>query len=275
MKKLLFGTAGIPISTLPRNTENGIATVKKLGLDAMELEFVYGVNITKEKAPKIKKIAHENNVILTCHAPYYINLNSLEKSKLAASKKRILDSARIANLCGVWSLTFHPGFYMKKDSQEVYDKIKKELKEVILKLKDDGINTWIRPETTGKQTQFGSLNEILKLSSEIENVMPCIDFAHVHARTKKYNSYEEFCRILESVENVLGKQGLKNIHAHVSGIEYGDRGERYHLTLKDSDFKYKQLVKALKEFKVRGVIISESPNIEKDALLLKNYFDLI
>jgi len=276
MKELLFGTAGIPISSKGNPTADGIAAVKKLGLGAMELEFVRSVNISREKAPEVKKSAQENKIILTCHAPYYINLNSLEKAKLKASIYRILNSARIANLCGAWSVCFHPGFYQKSTKEEAFNRVKQSLKELIQKLKDENNNIWIRPETTGKESQFGNLDEILELSREFGNVMPCIDFAHFHARTNgRYNSYKEFSGILEKVEKKLGKKGLENMHIHITGIAYGEKGEKHHLNLEESDLKYKELIKALKDFKVKGVAISESPNIEKDALLVKNIYNKI
>ncbi|MDO8626913.1 MAG: TIM barrel protein, partial [Candidatus Diapherotrites archaeon] len=149
MKELIFGTAGIPLKTNPRDTINGIATVKKLGLGAMELEFVHSVNISKEKAPEVKKAREENDVILTCHAPYYINLNSLETAKMEASKNRIYSAAKILDLCGGWSVCFHPGFYQKIDAKETFDRIKKATIEIEEKLKQDGNKIWLRPETTG------------------------------------------------------------------------------------------------------------------------------
>ena len=273
MKELLFGTAGIPLSSNPRTTIDGIQHVKKLGLGAMELEFVRNINITKEKAPEVKKAAQESNVILTCHAPYFINLNSLEKAKIKASIERILNSARIANLCGGYSVCFHAGFYMGQDSKKVYDTIKHNLKEITSILKKEGNSIWIRPETTGKETQFGNVDEILQLSQELDNVMPCVDFAHFHARTNgKYNTYKEFASILEAIEKKLGKKGLEEMHIHITGIAYGPKGEKNHLNLKESDLKYQELLKALKDFKVKGVVISESPNIEGDALLMQKTF---
>lgn len=274
MKSLLFGTAGIPLNSKGSTTAEGIANVKRLGLGAMELEFVRSVNITKEKAPEVKKSAEKNNIILTCHAPYYINLNSLEKAKLKASIYRILNSARVANLCGAWSVCFHPGFYQKSTKEEAYKRVREAIKEISNTIKNENNNIWIRPETTGKESQFGNLDEILNLSNEFNNVMPCIDFAHFHARTNgKYNSYKEFCEILEKVEKKLGKKGLENMHMHITGIAYGEKGEKHHLTLKESDLKYKELIKALKDFKVKGIAISESPNIEEDALLVQKLFD--
>ena len=273
MNDLLFGTAGIPLGANPRTTSDGIKHVKKLGLGAMELEFVRQVNISEEKAPEIKKVAEENDVVLTCHAPYFINLNSLEKPKIRASIERILNSARIAHLCGGYSVCFHPGFYMAMDAKKVYNIIRNNLKTIISTLKQENNEIWIRPETTGKETQFGNVDEILWLSQELDNVMPCIDFAHFHARSNgKYNSYEEFASILEAIENKLGKKGLENMHIHITGIAYGPKGEKNHLNLEDSDLKYQELLKVLKDFKVKGVAISESPNIEEDALMMQGRY---
>lgn len=257
----------------PHTTADGIRHVKKLGLGAMELEFVRNINITKGKAPEIKKAAEESGIVLTCHAPYFINLNSLEKAKIRASIGRILNSARIAGLCGAYSVCFHAGFYMKQEPKKVYEAIKGNLKEIASILKRENNDIWIRPETTGKETQFGNMDEILQLSQELDNVMPCVDFAHFHARTNgKYNTYNEFAGILEAIEKKLGKKGLEDMHMHVTGIAYGHGGEKKHLNLEESDLKYHELLKALKDFKVRGVAISESPNIEGDALMMKKVY---
>ena len=276
MKQLFFGTAGIPISAKGLGTVEGIEEVRNLGLDAMELEFVRNINITKQRAPAVKEAAEKNNIILTCHAPYFINLNSADKKKLKASIDRILNSARIANLCGAYSVCFHPGFYMKEDKEKVFNKIKTNIKEIIKILKKENNKIWIRPETTGKESQFGSLNELIEISNEVEQVLPCVDFSHLHARSNgKFNSEDEFKEILTLIEKKLGKRALENMHIHVSGIAYSAKGERHHLNLKESDFKYKELLKTLKEFKAKGILISESPNIEGDAILMKKYFNSI
>lgn len=162
---------------------------------------------------------------------------------------------------------------MGQPHDNVYEKIKKQLTEITKKLRDEGNKIWVRPEVSGKPTQFGSLGETIKLSQEIEGILPCIDFSHLHARTNgKFNTYAEFSNVLETIENSLGRFGLENMHIHVSGIAYGPKGEKHHLVLKESDMNYKDLVRAWKDFKIGGVVISESPNIEGDALLLKKIY---
>lgn len=274
MDKLRFGTAGIPLSSKPYNTVSGISKVRELGLNAMELEFVRNINVSADAAPEVRKAAKQNDVVLSCHASYFINLSSSEREKRAASAKRIIDAALRAHECGAFSVCFHAGFYQKENPQKVYETIKSELAAVIDTLKKRGISIWIRPETTGKGSQFGSLDEIIALSKELENIMPCVDFSHMHARSAgKLNSYEEFCACLERIEKELGKKALQEMHIHVSGIEYSAKGELYHLNLKDSDFKYRELLRALKEFECKGVVISESPNIEQDAMLMKKVYE--
>lgn len=272
MDNLLFGTGGIPISTKKPDVYEGIKQINSLGLGAMELEFVHSVFIKKENAEDVKKTAKESNVVLTSHASYYINLNSDEKQKVGASKSRIIQAAKITFLCGGYSVTFHPGYYMKSTKEQAYEKFRKEMKYVMKELNDEGIKIWIRPETTGKISQLGSFDECLKISQEFENILPCIDFAHMHAKEGKNNTYNEFIEILTRYEKSLGKKALENMHIHMSGINYGEKGEKNHLPLEESDMNYRDLMKSLKEFKCKGVVICESPNLEKDSILMKKAY---
>ncbi len=276
MKKLLFGTAGIPLSTPLPNTTNGIKQVKKLGLDSMELEFVRSVHISQEKAPEIKSLAKDKGVTLTCHGQYYINLNAQEEKKIEASKKRIILAASRASQCGAYSMTFHAAYYMKQNPEKVYQKVKQGFQEVVKELQNNNHSIWVRPETTGKITQWGNLKETVKLAEEVEQVLPCIDFSHLHARSNgKFNTKEEFKEMLNLVERKLGRKALDNMHIHLTGINYGERGEKHHLTLNESDMNWQELLQTWKEFKIKGVVTCESPNIEKDALMMKKYFKSI
>jgi len=262
--RLRFGTAGIPLSTPKRSTIDGIAHVRNLGLDAMELEFVRGVNMKPELAKKIKYVAKKHDVLLTAHAPYYINLNASEKAKVEASKRRIIQSAERLHDAGGWSVVFHAGYYLKQDPARVYNRIRDALKEIERELMDRGVKIWLRPELTGKPTQFGDLKEIVKLSEELETVLPTIDFAHAHARNRgKCNTAEEWREMLAFMEDRLGREALDNMHIHMSGIEYTAKGEKRHLPLMESDMNWEDLLRVLKEFRVKGVVISESPNIEE------------
>lgn len=274
MEKLVFGTAGIPLRTEPRSYENGFKTLKELNLGGMEVEFVRGVNMNPATIPIVKKLSKEMDLVLTAHGPYYVNLNSEEPDKIDASVKRILDTARTAYAFGGYSITFHAAFYMKKDKETVSKQVLLKMTEIIETLKSENIEIWVRPETTGKGTQWGDLDEVIALSKELDMVLPCVDFSHLHARHLGiYNTYDEFAGIFEKIGNELGDKALKNFHAHVAGIEYGQKGEKNHLNFAESDFNYKDLMKAFKAFDVKGMIVCESPNIEAEAVILQEYYN--
>jgi deoxyribonuclease-4 len=275
-QRLHFGPAGIPISTPKKSTPNGVRRVAELGLDAMEIEFVRGVRMNPDTATETQKVAHELHILLTVHAPYYINLLSNDESKVEASIRRILDSARVGYRAGGWSVVFHSGYYGKKTSKEAIEIVRKHLKAITKELMNDGIDIWVRPELMGGLAEVGSLEEILEIVDGIENALPCLDFAHLYARSLgEVNNYEEFRKVLIIVEKKLGKEALRNSHIHVSGMEYGKRGERRHLNLSESDFKWVELLKVLKEFNIKGALICESPNLEEDAMMLmKTYATL-
>ena len=271
--RLRIGPAGVPHASKKRSTEDGIKTVASLGLDAMEIEFVRGVKMGAQMAEKVRKVAEELDVSLSVHAPYFINLNSKEKDKAEASIKRILDSARIGYIAGAKGVVVHLGYYGDDSPEEVFRKMKEALERIVEVLQKENNPITINPETMGKPSQFGTLEEVVELSKQIPQVLPCVDFAHLHARQRGgFNSYEEFMKALNYIEKELGKDALHSIHLHVSGIEYGEKGEKEHLNLRESDFNYKDFVAALKKKGVKGQLIVESPNLEEDALFLKELF---
>lgn len=274
MDKLNFLTAGIPLST-PRNTgyQGAFEVLNTMDLDGLEVEFVHGVRMSDDTRKFLKQISQEKGFILTSHGPFYINLNSKEEEKVEASVQRIIETAQAARDFGGYSITYHAAFYMGGDKETVYQQVKTQTQKIIEFLEKNNIDVWIRPETTGKSTQWGDYEEIIRLSKEFDQVLPCIDFSHVHARTGgEYNTYDEFCLILDRISKELGQKAIDNFHAHLAGIEYTSKGEKRHLIFKDADMNYKDLLKALKSFGVKGALVCESPNIETDTKILKDYY---
>lgn len=275
MAGLLFGTGGTPHSAKAASTIDGIKRIAELGLDCMEIEFVQGVKMGEAGARLVAEIAARIGIKLSAHAPYFINLNAREPEKIRASQGRILQTARIAAICGAESIVFHPAFYLGDPPEKAYNTVKKHLGEALNQLRRENNRVWIRPETMGKPSEFGTLEEILNLCTELEGLAPCIDFAHCHAKSGIFNSYQEFTSILQQIKERVGRAALDNMHIHVSGIAYGKKGETKHLNLKESDFQYVELLKALKDYDVKGLMICESPNLEEDALLLQATYNTL
>ena len=280
MSKLFFGTAGVPLSTNPASaseilTVAGIRRLTELRLGAMEVEFVRRVYITARTAPQVATTQKETGILLSAHAPYFINLNAFEEAKLKLSRAYIYNAAKALYACGGTDVIFHAGFYMECDAEETYKNIREQIFLIEKKLATENIKVRLRPEISGKPSAFGNVTEIINLSADLKTVWPCIDFSHAYARTcGQFNSYEDFCSIMHQMKEHLGEKSVTEyLHAHVSGITFTDKGEKSHLTFAQSGFNVEALVCALRDMHAGGRIICESNNLETDALFLQQSYE--
>jgi deoxyribonuclease-4 len=233
----------------------GVRKAARMKLDCMEVEFTYGVRMSMEDARAVGALAKEKGIVLSVHAPYYINLASDEKEKIVASKQRITDSCERAHALGAQNVVFHAGFYQKKTAAQTYRLIKKAIVEIQETISKNKWKVQLCPEITGKPSQFGSLEELLKLMKETGCGI-CVDFAHLYARQQGDIDYTKILKKLP-----------KKFHAHFSGIEFGEKGERKHL--KTTPKFFKPLAEALLKTKRDVTLINESPQPYKDAAMMK------
>jgi deoxyribonuclease-4 len=272
MNEFLFGTVGSPISTpaKPGGSIGAILRISELELDAMELGWVQSVRVSPETCAAIKATSDAQKIAVSVHAPYFINLNA-NAEEWPKSRQRLMDAAHYGYLAGATDIIFHPGSYFEQPPQEVLKIAIPRLSECVAELRRSNNPVFLRPETMGKSAMLGSLEDTLEMAKAIDGVLPCIDFAHLHARpgNGSMNSEKEWSEALESYAKALGEPALIKMHIHLSGIEYGPKGEKNHLVIKDSDLNLLGLFKALKKFKCEGRILCESPAMENDALLMQ------
>lgn len=272
-ERLLFGTAGVPNSTAKKNNPiEGVKEIHNLGLDCMQLEFAHGVRMKEEVSSGLRKVSYELGIPLTSHGPYYINLNAREQDKIDSSVERIIQTAKISDLCGAESMTFHAAFYMKDSPYDVFDLVEKSMNVIEERLGRLDIEIELRPELTGKTSQFGSLQELVSLTKNVNSCRPCMDFSHLYARTGNYNTEEEFQEVLDLLNTELSGDALSNMHIHISGISSNSKGDLKHLNLEESNFNWRGLLNVLKKNDCKGYMICNSPNLEKDASMLKEYY---
>lgn len=273
MPKYYFGPAGKPVDY--KGNMIGVPQfLHEIGLNALEYQAVRGVKISEDKARKLGEEAKKHNVLLSLHAPYFINLGSPKDATVQASIKRLMNSVRAAHWMNAYIVVFHPGYYKDTTPEEALKRSIKALKEVEEYRRSLGAeNVWLGPETTGKVTQLGSLEENIAICREIDRCKPVIDWAHLHARS--LGSYivdiSHVIEVIELVEKELGTQAVKPLHMHFSRIEYGKGGEREHHTLAEEEYgpEFKIICKGVVETGIDAVFISESPILERDALVMK------
>lgn len=272
MLSFRFGTVGSPQATPsnPGGSVGGIQYARSIGLDALELAWVQGVRVSESTCAAIRATAEEYDVALSVHAPYYINLNC-DEEKWERLRLYLTSAAYFGNLAGATDIVFHPGSYFGRPAEEVFKVVLPRLQGIQDEIRAAGNPVTLRPETMGKIAVIGSLADSIHLARSIPGVIPCMDFAHLHARAGdgSMNTYDEWMQVLKTYRNGLGEESIKQLHIHLSGINYGPKGEKNHLIFEEADMDFKALFLALLDSKAGGRIMCESPVMEVDALKFK------
>ena len=270
---LRFAVAGCPHSTPPPGgTVEGLKQAHRLGITAMEIEWVQNVPKDPRRMEEIRKTAEDLKITLTVHAPYFVNLNSPEPEKLSASKRRVIDALSMGELAGVRSVCVHAAFNLGRQPAEVYDNVSRAVEDILKKKATHFPHVNLALETMGKPGQFGTLEEVLRISKQFD-LYPTIDPAHMHARSNGgWNTAEEWNTMFDLYAKELGTKALDSMHMHYCGIAYGPKGEKRHLPFSESDANWQDFVRVLKDRKIGGTVVCESPTLEEDTLLLQKAF---
>lgn len=270
-----FGPAGNPRGYRGKTPEV-CEYIRGRGLEAYEYQATYGVRISKQSAIELKRNSEDNDILVSMHAPYYINLSSQNEDVVERSIQRLIQSARAAEWIGAYRIVFHPGFYTIYSPQEAMKKFHKAVDDLKEQLDSLGLSDYtFAPETTGKRSQLGSLEEIIEICGTHENFTPTVDFSHLHARSRGgIKNKADYGRIFEKLEYELG---LKSLHSHFTAIEFTDKGERRHHVL-FADGYGPPLEPLLEEIVERGwnvTLICETPLLEEDALVMQDIYKRI
>ncbi|MFZ5897882.1 MAG: TIM barrel protein [Bacillota bacterium] len=253
--------------------------LRAMGLGAYEYQCVRGVNVSEATAVAIGEAAARHNIALSIHAPYYINLASENPEQVVKSKRHLLSSVRAARWMGATRVVFHPGS-VGSDRQAALERAIGVLAEVVDEVRAEGLDDiFICPETLGKYSYLGLLDEVLALCSVDERMFPAIDFGHIHAITQgSLTTKEAYAAVLDRCVEVLGEERVRRIHIHFSPIEFTAAGERRHRTLKDEGFgpDFSPLAELIIERGYSPVLICESNGTQaEDARRFQEIFESI
>ena len=275
-----FGPAGVPplFRAMGADLLAVPALLREEGLDAFEYEAVRWGKIPQIKQAEAEKLgleAKRNDVLLSVHGSYYINLAG-EKDVLEASKQRLIACANAAEWMGAYVAVFHPGFYGKIGKSGAFKKCVESLKDVVKTMESLGIrNVKLGAETMGRHVQLGSLEEILNICAEVDRTQLVIDWSHLHARGMgRFRTKLDFRSVIEEVENKLGIEAARNMHCHFTKIEFTEKGEKRHHVLDEKKYgpNFQLLAEIISEFRLRPVVICETPMLDIDAMKMKNTF---
>lgn len=258
------------------------AFLNSKGLNAYEVQCGRGVRMKTDAAESLKIEAEKYNIALSIHAPYYISMSGIEEEKRLKSIDYILQSARLAKITGATRVVLHTGSCSKISREYALELAIDTMKQTLIALKKENLtDIWICPETMGKINQLGTLEEVLSLCSLNEQLLPAIDFGHLNARTNgSIKTENDYARILDQVEDIIGYDRARIFHSHFSKIEYTQNGgEVRHLTFEDTLFgpEFEPLANQLVKRNYSPTIICESAGTQSEdaAKMQKTYCSLI
>lgn len=248
-----------------------------MGLDCFEYSFGRGVRITEKTAREIGEEFKKYNIEFSVHAPYFINLATLEEDKANNNHEYIFSSLKALREFGGKRCVFHPGSPLKAAREDAMNVLMKRL-DLVMQLKHDlGYDDlWLCAETMGKKSQLGDLDEVIRMCKNYDTLLPCIDFGHLNARDCGIiKGYDDYKMIIDKLADGLGDFKTKNMHVHFSKIQYTDKGELRHLTFEDEKYgpDYEPLMRVISDYKLEPYIACESAGTRTlDALKMKNYY---
>lgn len=250
-------------------------------LKAYEYSMTYGVNLSDEKAEEFGREFKKYGIHLSVHGPYYINLASEDEKIVASSFGYFSKCLKKMKLLGADRFVFHPGWLSNRKREDVFKTVKERFKTLIERLEKEGLlsdDVYLCPETTGKTSASGSLDEIIELCKLHKNVIPTIDFGHLNSITQgSLNSVDAFRTVISYIFNQLGAEKASKMHIHFSRIVFGEKGEKWHINFKDEEEfgpYFEHLAPILKEFGVVGRVICESKHEQmKDAITMQKLYN--
>lgn len=231
-----FGPAGNAENFPYKSSADAPRWLREIGLDCYEYQCGKGVHVGEDTARKVGLAAQEQGIVLSLHAPYFINLANPDPEALQKTIGYITGACLAADWMGAGRVVIHSGALMKRTRREAQSIALRSLKEVIAACDGAGFaHITLCPETMGKINQLGDLDEVLELCTLDERLTPCVDFGHLYARSLGADDGAgAMARMLDRMAEVLGEDRASRFHSHFSHIEFTPKGgEKCHRTFAD------------------------------------------
>ena len=262
-----------------KKTADGVNWLKERGVDLYEYSFGRGVNISRESAQETGKAFASVGIEMSVHAPYFINLATIEDQKKENNVKYIMDSLQALRNFGGNRCVFHPGSPVKLERSEAMSILLNSFEKIVALKHEYGYDDlYLCPETMGKEAQLGTLDEIIEMVKlGDDTIIPCIDYGHLNARDQGIiKTKDDYKRIIDRLIDGIGFEKTAKQHVHFSKIMYSAKGEVKHLTFDDDQYgpEFEPLMEVFYEYKMNPFVVCESAGTQtRDSMMMKNYYN--
>ena len=262
-----------------KQTAEAPAWIHAQGLNAFEYAFTLGQFLSDKTAEKILEEGKKYDIEFSVHAPFYINFANSSETSRENNFKFMLNSVKGLKKLNGRHCVFHIGAQMKMTRAEAFLAVKNNFLDFVKEFEKMNTGVFLCPETMGKYTQIGSVDEIFEICSWSDCLIPTLDFGHINCIMQgALKTKDDFKKILCQGIDKIGYEKMKDVHVHFSKIMYGEKGEIKHLTFLDTEFgpEPQPFLQAVYELKLEPVIISESNGTQaNDAAIMSKMYEII
>jgi len=181
-----------------------------------------------EKEAFRRKLKEFGNPVVV-HSPYLLNLASPKKELRERSLKVMFEEIKFCDEAGIHFYNFHPGTATGIPDKEGIRNIINSL-ERLFSLYEPKFTTLLLENTAGEKGDLGKNFRELK---EIVDALPgvrlgiCLDTCHAFAYGYEINTRRGFESFKRELENTVGLERVKIIHANDCKFPLGSRKDRH------------------------------------------------
>lgn len=164
------------------------------------------------------------------HAPYYINLTSLNNRIRHGSIKVIRDELERGSMLGAKYVMFHPGSHSGQSREEGIEKAKNGLEKILDGYK--GTTKLLIEISAGAGSVLGdTFEEVGKMMATVKKMNGfggiCFDTCHAFASGYDFRTPEGLKDVLKQFDKNIGLEWLKLTHVNDSKMDLGGKRDRH------------------------------------------------
>ena len=187
--------------------------------------------ISEMKIEEATALMNEHNIPfenVIVHAPYIMNLANADPEKRAFAVEFLTKEIERTDAIGAKQIVLHPGAHVKQGPDIGLAFIIDGLNKVIENTKN--LDVLIALETmAGKGTECGKSFEELKVIFDgvrhSERLSVCFDTCHTH--DAGYDTKDDFDKVIEEVDSLIGKERISVFHINDSKNPKGASKDRH------------------------------------------------
>ncbi len=272
---IAYGISATPVVKTADDALKTIEELYKIGFKAFLLpqEFLSNIKTSTDLYKEhytsllnIKTLASKHNIELSIH------VSSLPDEPYLSDRLKLYTS--IANVMDSRLFILHPTFYKMMPHEQSLKLVIYKINEIV---NEANVKSNIGIETTGRINEVGSLEDVIDVVTRTKKTEPVLNWGHIHARgSGALRTVEDFVKVIKKLKSEIGTSWMNNAYFIFSGMTYGPSGAISHTGIDSSDPSLEHLIRAVMSYNIKGTLIFETINREKDVLsILEKIGDMV